>query len=423
MSGYSPGPRSELFRARRGSARATTGPARGETGIGDATDGDQPLSRAAGRSRARPGVAACLSLALLAPPSATASGVWPGPTGLVARSTPDHAAAQTDTPSPLQQHLDAPHGPLRPVAFSIWWENDGAYVKPIAETDRHYTNGLKIDLGFRGGFLPDLMSALPGIGQFDNPRFAGGLSLTQLMYTGRDIRDPDPPRSDRPYAGHLGLTFYGQRSDRHKLDHVAIELGVLGPLSGAQAIQEFIHSAVPQQLKPRGWPKQLNDEPTINATWVRRWRTPRVSLGDLSGEIIPELGARLGTVRTGVETGATLRVGYNLPDDFGPPTRISGFRDVAGGWGDGSGNDWGLYAFGRVGATFKVHDVFLDGNVWSNSRSVDKRNVTGEIQIGLAGRLGKLDLGYAVTFTSREFNGQVGSDDYGTLFAAFQIEF
>lgn len=327
------------------------------------------------------------------------------------------------TPTPLREHLANPHGPLRPVSFAIWWENDGAYVKPIAETDRHYTNGLKIDLGFRGGFLPDVMAALPGIGHFENPRFGGGIAIRQLMYTGRDITDPDPPLDDRPYAGHLGLSFYGQRSDRFTFDHVEVELGVLGPLSGAQAVQEFIHSAVPKQDKPRGWPKQLNDEPTINLAWVRRWRTPRVELGGLAGEIIPEIGARLGTVRTGVEGGATVRIGYNLPDDFGPPMRIAGFRDVAGGWGDGSGNDWGLYAFGRVGAAFRAHDVFLDGNVFSNSRSVDKRNTVGDIQVGLVGRLGKLEVGYAVSFTSREFNGQIGSDDYGTIYAAFQIEF
>lgn|GEM_PF-592075 len=354
--------------------------------------------------------------------AASACAILPA-VALIAGALPAYAG-ETDWALRLEDLAEGRGGdPLRVVGVFAIWENDGAYVKPIDDADRHYTNGLKIDLALRGGPIPRIMSALPGFGAFEDPRFGGGVALTQLMFTGFDISEPDPPEGDRPYAGHLGLTFYGQRSDRWKLDHAEIQLGVLGPLSGAQAVQTFVHSAVPRQTKPRGWSTQLNDEPTINAGFIRRWRTPRAEIAMLEAELIPELGARVGTVRTSVDAGLTARIGLFLPDDFGSPTSISAFRDVAGSWGDGTGQDWGVYAFARAGASFKAHDVFLDGNVFSNSRSVDKRHAVAEAQVGVVGRYGKLELGYALTFKTQEFANQRGTDSFGSFFAGLIFEF
>ena len=68
----------------------------------------------------------------------------------------------------------------------------------------------------------------------------------------------------------------------------------------------------------KGWAFQLQDEVGANVTFERRWRVySRLADDTLGFDIVPHAGASLGNVQTFANAGATVRLGFNLPSDFG----------------------------------------------------------------------------------------------------------
>ncbi len=92
-------------------------------------------------------------------------------------------------------------------------------------------------------------------------------------------------------------------------------------------------------------------------------------------EILPHAGAALGTVRTFANVGGEIRAGLNLPDDFGTPSigpAATTSTPVDGNMAsDRSRFDLGVYLFARVDGRAVARNIFLDGNTFSNSHSVD----------------------------------------------------
>ncbi len=130
---------------------------------------------------------------------------------------------------------------FKPVSLTLFFENDGTFVRPNRGSDRHYTSGQ----GFH------LASPLDPVTDTDDSRRslnrdAIGFVLVQQIYAPEDITDPNPPPDDRPYAGYLyGGLFYQRQSYNpdgiDTLDHVQLDLGVVGPSSLAEQSQSEVH--------------------------------------------------------------------------------------------------------------------------------------------------------------------------------------
>ena len=228
--------------------------------------------------------------------------------------------------------LTSPIGPHL-TALTFFWENDGAYVKRFDSSDRHYTNGLKVEALFSAPIVPGvgrwLDSWLPLSGEATQ-RHAGGLSIAQLVFTPEDIEEPDLIESDRPYAGYLYLSLFHQRRTERVFDHVGLDVGVVGEWSGAEALQKAIHAAVPNEARPEGWSEQLVNELGVGLTYQRRWRSRQIPLvWGLETDAVPQVGFQVGNVWTNAHAGATVRLGFRIPDDFGAG-RIGEFRDATG---------------------------------------------------------------------------------------------
>ncbi len=314
-------------------------------------------------------------------------------------------------------------GPL--VRFNLIWENDGSLPGAFSASDEQYTNGLKLDLAWRPAWAQRLAERAPLSGRMEDVQGAFGLSVFQLMFTPDDLRAEEVIEDDRPYAGWLGVAAYWQRAGRvgegvAALDHVELDLGIIGEASGAEALQTFVHSAYPDQIKPAGWDNQLGHEPAVNLTLRRKYRFSTAPTDSGLGlHVIPSVGGTAGTVYRRVEADVTVRLGWRLPDDFGP-SRIADVNAATGGWT----HDWGFYIFLRGGATLSEHNVFLDGTDFRDSHSVTKEPLVGEAQIGAALQLFRgLEIGYSHTFLSREFEGQNGTHSYGTFSIGYRAVF
>ena len=313
------------------------------------------------------------------------------------------------------------------------------------DTDRHYTNGIRIsyltrakpcdpdpDVPCLSGFLRRLTSFIPAFRHGEEHRIA--YSVGQNMYTPSDITNPNPIPDDQPYAGWLyaGLGFVSKitlkHSARHefiRLDRLELNIGVVGPLSGAEATQKIWHGLFGFR-KPQGWGNQLRNEPGLVLTYERQWlfKEKKLLFNDLDVEVAPELGAAVGNIYTYASAGMRLRVGTDLPADYGPP-RIR--PSLPGSAHFVAGDRVSAYLFGAVEGRAVARNIFLDGNTFTSSLSVRKKHFVGDLQIGAAmvvprtRVLPPFRLSYTYIWRSREFYGQDFGDRFGSISMSFNL--
>jgi hypothetical protein len=313
------------------------------------------------------------------------------------------------------------------VRFTFFWENDGTLPKPGSSSDDHYTNGLKLDFAWKPAWAQDWLTWVPFSDQFGpDPRTAFGLSAQQLIFTPVDITDPDVVEDDRPYAGWLSVNAYWQRSGQltehiATFDHFELDAGVVGPASGAQGLQEWVHNTWPEEIDPEGWSNQIPNSLALDLTIRKKWRFSTGENADgVSVQLIPSIGGTVGTVYRQLDASALVRMGWNIPDDFGP-TRLADVNAATGGWS----KDFGVYIYGRGGCIVQQHNIFLDGPDWQSApHTVDSEPLVGELQVGIVVLLWKhFEIGYAQTFLTDEFEGQNKPDAYGAITLGYRATF
>ncbi|MDZ7751256.1 MAG: lipid A deacylase LpxR family protein [Gammaproteobacteria bacterium] len=292
--------------------------------------------------------------------------------------------------------------------------------------DRHYTNGFRLNyltreyqapgwMRFLGDYLPGVDARCTDCGQRTS------LSLGHNIYTPEDITTPTLIEDDRPYAGWL----YGSIAlmSRHggpaaaglsweRLDTYVLNLGVVGPSAQGDTLQKEWHELIDTR-QPRGWDNQLRDELTVNAYHSRQWRHTAWKTIGLQADVMPHLGYALGNVHIMGGAGLTLRLGNSLRGDFGPP-RIrpslpgGGFFTLAR-----DGVEW--YLFGGVEGRVVARNIFLDGNTFRDSHSVDRKPLVADLQFGLVVTWESLRLSFTNVFRSDEFDGQQGDSQFGAI--------
>jgi hypothetical protein len=363
----------------------------------------------------------------------------------------DHADTQTSAPAfaalfdddrafdrveldDVEQHIND-HADPRPGTLRIYWENDGFAQDPFDSYDRHYTNGFAIVLEHQPDWADTVAPYMPFAELFEQThgeaQTGAGYLLSQLIFTPANLTAAAPITTDRPYAGYLYTGVFWQRQADHHgrddvavFDHFEVNAGLVGEQSLASDIQDWIHDTFKGD-DPRGWDNQLGNEVTGQFYYRRKWRIDLGSvdsqwLGDLDMQLIPQAGVALGSVYRYADAAATFRIGYQLPDDFGPG-RINDLQSATG--DNYLQEGWSWYAYARVGGRLVEHDLFLDGSNTDNpSPSVKKNTAVGEVQGGFAlsyrpNANHRFDFTWGLTFTTDTFDapGATGTNSYGTF--------
>jgi lipid A 3-O-deacylase len=316
--------------------------------------------------------------------------------------------------APLGAADDAgiPNGTARLAGtFTFYIENDY-----FGGTDRHYTNGIKLswfssDLADWGqqGWRQRFIAALPFVnrpGAQKNLGFAFG----QNIYTPQDTEAFAPDPNDRPYAGWSYLEFTFLSKTERIADTVSFQIGMVGRHSYAQDAQRVVHEWI-NDSRPNGWEHQLHDEAGLNVILERKWRLFGRSIGDTLGiDLVPHAGLSLGNVQTYANAGGTVRLGINLPSDFG-------VQLIRGGGGANSPIDdhdprvapdrsWSFFLFGAADGRAVARDIFLDGNTFKDSPSVDKRPFVADLSYGFGLIAGRWQLTFTQVYRTREFETQ-----------------
>jgi len=338
-----------------------------------------------------------------------------GPRGPLRRRLAGWGAALLIAAAPAALRADDGH------RLSVIEENDSLFF----ESDDHYTQGLR--LGYLGpdvardsewnapfDALGGLLPVFPADAAERSRRYA--LSVGQSFFTPNSISaDPPDPR-DRPYAGwlYLGASLL-QDTDRRRLEHLELQLGVVGPAALGKPVQRRWHEFI-DTTEPEGWDSQLENEPGLVLSYERKWRLTLAGDGGAGIDLIPELGASLGNVFTYGGAGLLLRFGRNLQADYGPARirpALSGTDYFNRDYLDG---DFGIYGF--VGGQGRAvgRNIFLDGNSFRSGPSVDKEPLVADVQAGVSMFwLSGARLDVSVVHRTKEFEGQDGRDTFGAV--------
>lgn len=316
-------------------------------------------------------------------------------------------------------------------SLTVQIEND--YFTPD-NRDRHYTNGIRFEylpapspIG-EEGLIEGLAKIFP-FGGTENDIGRIGWSFGQSLFTPQNTSTAAPLPKDRPYAGWLygGLSLINaerqaidQANAVRTLDSIEIDLGVVGPDAEGKLVQTLAHEVLPGNTKPLGWKNQLHNEPGLLLTYDHKWRSLlETSFGGFGVDLTPDIGGDLGNIDIAAMTGLTLRIGQDLPADYGPPRIRPGLAGSDFFLSDHeSGRDFGWYLFAGVLGRAVAHDIFLDGNSFENSPHVTKRTLVADFQGGLAIILYGVRLSATEVRRTKEFAGQRGTDAFGSLAAS-----
>ena len=300
--------------------------------------------------------------------------------------------------------------------LSFVFENDF-----FAGNDRNYTNGIKFI------WIPDdateppkwaskaanIIPWFPKGNSLKNGSLKHGYAFGQSIFTPDDIRVKNPPKDSHPYAGWLYATMGVASEKNNQLDLVTFTLGIVGPAGMAKDSQKFIHKLIDSD-DPKGWGTQLRNELGIILTHKHIWRSVKsYQLNKRQLDLSPYTGAAIGNIHTYANAGATLRYGKNLPNDFGPPRVQPGMPSETDFGPSSNKTNW--YLFLGLEGKAVARNIFLDGNTFRESRSVDKKPLVADIQFGVVFDWKDLRLGYTHVFRTKEFKTQKNTDGFGSI--------
>ena len=287
-------------------------------------------------------------------------------------------------------------------------------------TDRYYTSGVRATWFDSKINVPPIIDILAEkIPTFDlDDRTATFYTLGHNIYTPEDIRIAPQPQNDRPWAaflyGSVGLANVTDNGDYPAhIDELEFTLGIVGPEALGEQTQKFVHKYVSHSPKPRGWRNQLDFEPGIVISWQRR--IPYALTYDTKhfhARVEPNISVSLGNIRTNAGAGATLVLGSSKHQDT--PQRV---RPAIPGTGvfftEKNKLNWQVFA--GLDARLIGRDIFLDGNSFSSSHSVNKKYVVGDASAGFSLTYDDYRLSYTLNTRSKEFDGQDEESIFGSI--------
>lgn len=301
-----------------------------------------------------------------------------------------------------------------PTIISLQMENDFF----ANSGDRYYTHGFELSV-LREKEPPAWLSTMAGW----LPFFHRGEHLNLISYTlGHKIFTPDNIQAtavvadDRPYAGYLYanmaiLSQYGSNGIVDYGNTFDVTVGLVGPSALGEDVQTGSHKLFNSELA-NGWDNQLGDELVFGVSYSRVWSLVLPAGETLELGVAPNIGFTLGTAYTYGAGGMVFRLGENLRRDLAPPNIPPGFPGM-GYFRAYPEPSWYLY----LGFESRVvaRDIFLDGNTFRDSHSVDRETLLGDMQFGVVYLFDDMRISYSNMLRTREFSTQHKNTHYGAI--------
>lgn len=291
-----------------------------------------------------------------------------------------------------------------------------------AGTDENYTSGVRLTYFNDKADPPEFIKALGNAVPFFNVNETTNVyySVGQNLYTPEVITTATPDPTDRPYAAFLyGSVGYSTLSNNH-IDDIELTLGVVGPAALGEQTQKTVHELIDSD-EPRGWDSQLENEPAVMLAYQRIW--PEAFSADLDPfyfRVAPHAGVTLGNVYTYANTGVTFQLVPTRHKWQAPPARVRPAIPGSGYFAVPEDElSWSIFA-GVEGRAI-ARNIFLDGNTFRDSPSVDKKHGVLDANAGFTLTYGRTQMAYTLNWRSDEFDNQRDNSLFGSVSLGYRF--
>jgi hypothetical protein len=242
-------------------------------------------------------------------------------------------------------------------------------------------------------------------------------ALTNQIFTPTDTQRTDLIVDDRPYAGWTYLEAGIHKSSKRHLRSLVLKVGILGPSSLSEDIQNGVHKIIGSD-EVMGWDNQLHDELGINLKYTHKWLFESKKMGDFEMAGVPFLSAELGNIAINATGGISARFGYNIPKDFGVSSIDIGADPgipIYGEYDSMRSKNWS-FSVNLLGAGSVVaRDIFLDGNTFRDSHSVEKETFVYYGGFGFTLRYKNFVFDFMEIINSKKFKLEKKGHGVGTM--------
>lgn len=210
--------------------------------------------------------------------------------------------------------------------------------------------------------------------------------IGQKIFTPVHKKVSPAPAHERPYAGYLYSSYrvFDDEKEPDKKPFTEIEFGLIGPNAFGEEVQCGFHKMVGQTC-PAGWPEQLHTEPGVT---LRAGNTIKKASDFIlfSGITDYSFEAEIGNISTAAHIGT--KVDFQI-------TR------------------W-LHFFAGPTLHLVARDIFLDGNTFQDSPSVESKWSYSEIAGGFEFKVnGWPTFLWFMKAQSKQYEEQEGTYNYG----------
>ncbi len=303
----------------------------------------------------------------------------------------------------------------QPIHGAVVWENDA-----IANDDGGYTNGFAINWGHL--LEPDkpdqwqqsLIDWLP-FPQILGYQEAVSYQLAHAIFTPSDIDTAELIEDDRPYAGLLYGAVNLYRFDSVTSSRYEFLVGAVGPVSGAEYIQRYIHDLI-GTADPSGWDHQIGNEIVIRASYEQLWRLHHSTFNNgIEYDLLSAANIRAGNLSSDIGGGLSFRFGNGLDSSFPMAWLIPG-RTLPSLAGSQPG-DWNIFT--TLYANYVFNDITIEGNTFKDSHGVYLVNAQAKFVMGGSYRFSNWMFAGSIQENTREFD----ESDESTMFGTFSFSY
>jgi len=236
-------------------------------------------------------------------------------------------------------------------------------------------------------YLKSIAKWLPSL-TGDDLEYRVGFAVGQVIQTPDDLINPNPIPNDVPYVGLLTAQFGLIAYNDQKFRGFGLALGVIGRPSMAEQTQNLVHDISGNADIEQGWDNQLNTEPAINATYMRKRKFYRAGEranfsfdASISGDVA------LGNLYTGAGLTLETRFGSNMPGGFSyRADPIGRYLPYDAGLAPERPKASSIYGTIELNADAVAHNILLDGNVFRDNPphvgGVEKESTVGQLSLG-----------------------------------------
>ncbi len=299
--------------------------------------------------------------------------------------------------------------------FNLYFEND-----LFSTSDNQYSSGEKFNFIYHvenpQSTFYDLLFL--DLGEED---VYMSFSLANMIFTPEDLSQTGLIVDDRPYTGWTYVEASLHKSSASRLHSLYLQIGYVGPNSKAEEIQTAIHEMTDSE-PPMGWDNQLSNELGVNLRYIHKWRFAPEPLFNVETAFVPFVEGDLGNIIVQASAGMSMRVGWNIPKDFGISSLGTGGEvgiPVSSAHKKMMEQPWS-FSFNLSGSGSAIaRDISLDGNTFKASHSVEKKNFVGYLGYGFSLRYKSFMLEYIKNANSKRFEEENKPHAVGTVVASW----